>query len=57
MYRVELQTEGGEVVQSFRNEVLERLAMGEGDTLYLVEHDGEFFLTTSDLHPGEQHPE
>jgi hypothetical protein len=58
MYRVELQTEGGELVAIFPNEMLERLAVGEGDTLYLVERGGEFFLTTSDPQPGGvQHPD
>lgn len=52
MYRVESLTEGGERVAIFPNEMLERLAIGEGDTPYLVERGGEFFLTTIGAQPG-----
>ncbi|HEU4562508.1 MAG TPA: hypothetical protein VFS20_32055 [Longimicrobium sp.] len=54
MYKVDLRSEGDELVAIFPSEMLKRLGVGEGDTLFLVERDGEFFLTTSN--PREMRP-
>lgn len=56
MGKVDLRSEGDELVAIFPNEMLQRLGIGERDTLFLVERYGEFFLTTSNPEARELRP-
>ncbi len=53
MWRVELQSLDDELVVIFPGEMLERMNVGEGDSLYLFERGGEVILSTNAPEAGE----
>jgi putative addiction module antidote len=48
MHKVQLRRIGGSIGTTFPKEVMEKMHVGPGDTLYLVERGGEYVLTPYD---------
>jgi putative addiction module antidote len=48
MHKIQLRRIGGSVGTTFPKEMMEKMHVGPGDTLFLVERDGEYVLTPYD---------
>jgi putative addiction module antidote len=48
MHKIQMRKMGGSLGTTFPKEMTERMGLCEGDTLYLVEVDGEYRLTPYD---------
>ncbi|HEU0054025.1 MAG TPA: hypothetical protein VFQ39_12655 [Longimicrobium sp.] len=48
MYKIALRRIGGSVGGTFPKDMMERMRVGDGDTLYVIERNGEYVLTPYD---------